>query len=86
MNPQDIDVNSATSSPILLRYLKQSTTVFAGLYTLTETPSICFSSMPSVRALPENRTNRMAGRVTSGSRAFRSIAIHTSKGACVVSP
>jgi hypothetical protein len=53
--------SSATSVPILLRYLKQSATVLATLVTRTETPSTRCSSTPSVRAAPEKRISRSGG-------------------------
>src|SRR6185369_7757989 len=41
----------ATSRPILLRYLKQSATVFAGQYSRTVTPSILWKSTPRRKLL-----------------------------------
>src|SRR3989442_10897890 len=78
--------SSATSRPILFRYLKQSATVFAALYTRTGTPSILCFSTPLVRAAPENLTILSGGWSTVGFHAFVSSASHTWYGACVVSP
>src|SRR6185369_2206298 len=73
----------ATSRPILLRYLKQSATVFAGQYSLTVTPSILWVSTPEENAASENLITRSWGVSTRGRAAFRSSAIQTSKGLCV---
>src|SRR6218665_2911612 len=48
--------SSATSRPILWRYLKQSVTVLATPVTQTGTPSTTCSSTPSVSAAPDKCT------------------------------
>src|ERR1051325_8353540 len=65
----------ATSRPILLRYLKQSATVFAGQYSRTVTPSILWDSTPDEKAASENLITRSRGVSTRGRAAFRSSAI-----------
>ena len=63
--------SSATSRPILLRNLKQSATVLAGLKTGTFTPSIGTSSMPSVRALPGPDWRQICGIEVKQSRSSK---------------
>jgi hypothetical protein len=65
--------SSATSMPILLRNLKQSATVFAGVYTLRVPPWMRYSFTPKWSADPEIRTNRIAGEVICGAHAFTEI-------------
>jgi len=45
----------ATSSPILLRYLKQSAIVFSGEYIRTGTWSIVTTSIPALKDGSENQ-------------------------------
>jgi len=73
------------SSPILLRYRKQSTIVLAGSNIGTSMPSIRCRFIPSLRARLLNRTKRIGGYSTLGFHPVRSMAIHTTEGICSVS-
>jgi hypothetical protein len=70
----------ATSTPILLRNLKQSATVFAGLNTRMIVPAIRCSSTPKRSACPNMRTSRIEGEGRFGAQAFWPTAILTSWG------
>src|ERR1700691_3587992 len=74
----------ATSVPILLRNLKQSATVFAGVYTLSVPPRTGYSFIPKCRAGPDMRTKRIGGEVMWGVHALTAMAIQTWCGDCVV--
>ena len=74
----------AISRPILWRNLKQSATVLAGVKTGTSIPSILYFTTPNRRVSGEKRTTRSFTLSTLGVLAFCPIAIHTSKGDCVV--
>ncbi len=75
--------SSATSSPILFRYLKQSATVFATEKTRSGTPSTSWVVWPKSSVCFENRTIRSRGLSETGLRSFSPIAIQTSNGLCV---
>src|ERR1700678_1890316 len=74
----------ASSVPVFDRNLKQSATVFAGLYTLISNPSTRCSTTPKVRASPETRITRMGGYSMRGDQAPGFRVIQTSKGFSVV--
>src|SRR6516162_1373569 len=78
--------SSATSRPVLLRYLKQSTTVRAGVVSRTVTPSMRRDSTPCVRAGFANRTMRTGGYLNLGRAALRSTASQTLLGFWLPSP
>ena len=75
--------SSATSRPILFRYLKQSATVFATEKTRSGTPSTSWVAWPKSSDCFENRTIRNCGISETGRRSFSPIAIQTSKGLSV---
>lgn len=73
----------AMSRAILLRNLKQWTTVRAALKTGALTPSMFRRSTPSARASSDMRTTRMAGWSSRGVTMCCGMAIQTSNGARV---
>src|SRR5580693_4475499 len=70
----------ATSVPILLRNLKQSATVFAGVYTFSVPPRTGYSLTPKLSAAPDILISRIVGEVIFGLQAFTPMAIQTSWG------
>lgn len=74
--------SNATSSPILLRYLKLSATVFATEKMRTGTPSMQCVFWPNSSDGFEKRTIRNLGVSERGRRSFSPGAIHTSNGHC----